>query len=983
MNPIQQVVDELRFFLQRETVEPAAGLATAVEHYARVCHDINNRLRRCDHFVKQGLRSEAIHLADAPPNLLDAVAMLDIPELDQLDQVARSCAVPLPEPLLLDAAAALNEAYALHEPLQNLLNTHRLMALGHCPLGERLPVLRSLAALDKDSPHWQADVREMERARLREIDDEARTAATRSDARTLKSLQNELLTGEWLETVPAELIRQIKSRINHATRTNAQVQTEEVRRNLRAAYTAQNEERARTLRNDWNQLQQILQTPADGPQDSQIATIFNWLDEVERQHQSDVAYARMVADIESALSADDLSLDAVQRMKTAAERHGRCLPEALRSRIRSREEAIKRASLKRRWLRIGATVASVMLFALTVGAVTSYSTQTEKSQRIAAVVSDLIDEGKLSEAREFFKQLPGASTSNAWATVRSKLVDAEQIERERVARWRTEVETAREGVNAAQVEAALHHAHQFARTTEEKMVVDTIQSTWRKRVADEVSVRDRALRDNIASAKIGLQALQEALRNASHADLDRLRALLNDADGRFQKMRSTCESASKELASQAESLEPKLAALRKSIIDLNQKSVLLEKLTDAVLIEPGTGQATTKSGNYEAVLREFAKTLPDDPRATAFQAAADSSPLPVVLARQRLLERWKRLRPADADDVQARIREVRKFLADFPQCPDRDGMSRYEAWLTSVARRFEIDGDPDQGILSRIAVMLNSRFIRESHILRDTDGHTYYLPEPRDLSKGSLASFKYLVGFNGETKSETLKPEQLVATATAAAPQQEIASKLRTRLRETALDGWQRDCQEAAETWLAARQLDPFLRYLLVSKTLEFASLGDQILEQDLAPLLEALQDEHLDRSVAWMDPWNAGAIQARDRAGKLLTHIPPLAPLFAAASRRQAQLEQDVFQQRFSIGWLQRQEQGDWICRTKFSSPVERELLVLERSEPTAPWTWARLGKMRGTEITIERAVADRVGEAVVVFSSTAAPESKAAQAP
>jgi len=130
MTEIQRVVDELRFLLLREVVEQTDELADLVREYSDHCHTANVRLRRGNECLKQGLRSEALHLAEAAPNLLDVVAVLDFAERDQLLEVVAMYFFTPPEPLLLDVASALNEAYAQHEPLQKLLDSHRLLALG-------------------------------------------------------------------------------------------------------------------------------------------------------------------------------------------------------------------------------------------------------------------------------------------------------------------------------------------------------------------------------------------------------------------------------------------------------------------------------------------------------------------------------------------------------------------------------------------------------------------------------------------------------------------------------------------------------------------------------------------------------------------------------------------------------------------------------------------------------------------------------------
>jgi hypothetical protein len=49
-----------------------AGLATA---YAEACAEAAQRLGRCHRLLQQGLRSEAIQLAESEPKLLDSLAI--------------------------------------------------------------------------------------------------------------------------------------------------------------------------------------------------------------------------------------------------------------------------------------------------------------------------------------------------------------------------------------------------------------------------------------------------------------------------------------------------------------------------------------------------------------------------------------------------------------------------------------------------------------------------------------------------------------------------------------------------------------------------------------------------------------------------------------------------------------------------------------------------------------------------------------------
>ncbi len=76
---------------------------------------------KCSSLLQQGLRTEALHLADESPNLLDLVAALDLPDPQAWADFCQNNSLPVPPPLQLDRAAQLNDAYAQDQPLEHLL----------------------------------------------------------------------------------------------------------------------------------------------------------------------------------------------------------------------------------------------------------------------------------------------------------------------------------------------------------------------------------------------------------------------------------------------------------------------------------------------------------------------------------------------------------------------------------------------------------------------------------------------------------------------------------------------------------------------------------------------------------------------------------------------------------------------------------------------------------------------------------------------
>ncbi len=124
-----QLVDQIRAFVQSSDQTLTPRLEELAKEYADACVSINTRLSRCQRLLQQGLRSEAIQSAESEPKLLDVIAALDFPERPEWDEIASLYGLPAAPPMSIEAAGFLNEAYALEDPLRELLRSHRRLAL--------------------------------------------------------------------------------------------------------------------------------------------------------------------------------------------------------------------------------------------------------------------------------------------------------------------------------------------------------------------------------------------------------------------------------------------------------------------------------------------------------------------------------------------------------------------------------------------------------------------------------------------------------------------------------------------------------------------------------------------------------------------------------------------------------------------------------------------------------------------------------------
>src|SRR4051812_46313879 len=179
------------------------------------------------------------------------VAALDFPERGAWDVLIAARGLAAAPALSLDAAEAVNQAYAAHDSLRVLLRRHRLLAVSQASLRKRLGVLRTIAAQDTESPFWYDDVTAYERERLHQIQIESASAAARGDVQALRSLDEELRDPAWATPPPAALVKRVGTDLTAAVRDAARRHLAEAVEGLGHAFSNLDLDAARRFRDVW------------------------------------------------------------------------------------------------------------------------------------------------------------------------------------------------------------------------------------------------------------------------------------------------------------------------------------------------------------------------------------------------------------------------------------------------------------------------------------------------------------------------------------------------------------------------------------------------------------------------------------------------------------------------------------------------------------------------------------------------------------
>ena len=160
-----EIVEQIRSYLAVAGQKWNDELTDVAGEYATLCREASDRLRRCGQYLRRGMRSEAVHLAECPPALAEIVSILHFPELDQWTLACQAAGIPAPARLQPSELKDLESARKKEQQLQYWVGRQRILALARAPIRDRLSIARALAERDPANPCWPLDVVDLEAVR--------------------------------------------------------------------------------------------------------------------------------------------------------------------------------------------------------------------------------------------------------------------------------------------------------------------------------------------------------------------------------------------------------------------------------------------------------------------------------------------------------------------------------------------------------------------------------------------------------------------------------------------------------------------------------------------------------------------------------------------------------------------------------------------------------------------------------------------------
>ena len=142
-----ELIQQIECLMDDPSAVPMERIAELATAYSEACEWVNEKTLLCVNTLRQGNASEALRLS-RELDLLENYQTLVFDDYDAWISAALTfgdVAIPAFNRRLIDE---LDAAAVCMKPIEEVLKSHRILALSHSPLSVRIPVLRKLVELE-------------------------------------------------------------------------------------------------------------------------------------------------------------------------------------------------------------------------------------------------------------------------------------------------------------------------------------------------------------------------------------------------------------------------------------------------------------------------------------------------------------------------------------------------------------------------------------------------------------------------------------------------------------------------------------------------------------------------------------------------------------------------------------------------------------------------------------------------------------------
>jgi len=909
-------------------------LTAIAADYADRVSTLNKRVARCVSLLRKGLISEAVHLAELPPAVLDEAVSLTLNRPDEWRELCLSEGL---DPVLIDETGVIeiDEAFAHHAGLADLLRKHRLMTLGRQPLHRRIPILRRLTQVDSENFVWGEDLEAAERARHKEIANEARRAASQGDKAGLRRLMQEC-EQVWLVSPPAEIKELVSSCLAQELHRRAAESLPQLRESLSRALDHGDRAGVSLALQQWAKCRSRLQTPLDPGDAALIERAERWVVDADEREAADAAWTSALLALEVSLD-DRRPFEEVEQRWNEVLKHERSVPQVLKTRFLSRSDEAKLGSSRRFRLVMLGSLAAVVVCGAGVAVAITWLNEARTLDRWVTQVESAIAADEWPEGQRLLNRLeeqdPEMWSQPAIQRLATTVAEGGEADRRRREIFEQAVAAVRQRDDDGLDLAALEEARAHAVSAEEKRIVAQIDAEIAADEAERQQQADARFVELISDVRARYAAWQKN-NDAGSAGIQALRDIESDlSDAMLQS------GASANLIASA---EPLVLSVRQILGDYQETRSQEQKLEAALRrIEVN---ATSATGLVDA-LEQFTSEMPGHRYADDFERVLSLSNSLHELTRWSSVARgMERVLVNDPDEAERRIKMIDTFLGSAPNgAPVLGRLADYRAYLQTAITALR-PGAGNRSQIAQLTALAKGPAVSDLWYLDMVDGQRLYLKSPRvrapfanHLDLPTVTSLEQVVG-SEPTRRKLLPankvlprffPQGSETPVPEITPQSLLGRKLRSLVKDPSVP-WEVRPFEAYRMVLEAEDVDPILRGTLADFLAEMAVTSGWPKIEDASRVASSFGDLHLD--VAWMDPEDRDADRSRSRVAAILDDAPRFESIRATLDAWVEETSSALSPKRL-VGVVWQDDKGVRVVAPTPNKEYHRNLSVLQRN--------------------------------------------------
>ena len=520
MSRYQKLTQEILSVLQSTDQTRTPKLEQQAAEYAELVAKVNDRLERCGELIRIGLRTEAIHLAESEPPVLELVSDLDLGGDESLwAELCGDYNLPVPESLLIGRAEELEEAYAQQAPLEDLLSRWRRINLSRAPMDVRVPILRQLVEADPQTHFWQEDLHSFEQVAIKEAQQEAAQAVKQGDVGRVRNLLAYLKEDSWSVPVPNALIQKL-TKAGVSLQSNQARQTlTELAPQLDQALSENDLDRAMQLADQWAAIAKKAKLTNDDPLLEQVQPALGWVDDERARKKESRRLSGLVYELEELLNDQSNDTLALERLIEATNVDAAEVPDSLQRRARNRLADLRMRERRRWHVTVGVSVLAVFAVMSLVGFVGYQSLRSRAMTEQSEVIRGLLADGDLESAEHRYQDLTEEYEfeETEWMGLGDEIRQAKQAIVERQAALQQLIQGMTDQLDSKQFESISEsqwkRAGDLASSSEEKLKVERLRrrqqaglSELAKQRAEHFQVQSDSLMTAFKEAELAIES---------------------------------------------------------------------------------------------------------------------------------------------------------------------------------------------------------------------------------------------------------------------------------------------------------------------------------------------------------------------------------------------------------------------------------------------------------------------------------------------